>query len=63
VIRNQENVGVGHSRNAAFSAAETAYVLPLDADNRLRPACCERLLAAMRESGAAFAGSVAKSWG
>jgi hypothetical protein len=63
VIRNQENSGVGFSRNAAFAAAETAYVLPLDADNRLRPTCCERLLAAIRDSGAGFAYPVIQEFG
>ena len=63
VIRNQENSGVGFSRNAAFAAAETDYVLPLDADNRLRPRCCEQLLAAVRESKAGFAYPVIQEFG
>ena len=39
-------------RNSGFDAADTPYVLPLDADNRLRPDCCEKLLAAIEASGA-----------
>jgi len=34
---------------------ETPYALPLDADNRLLPDCCERLLSALQETRAAFA--------
>lgn len=63
VIRNHVNAGLGFTRNAAFSAAETPYVLPLDADNLLRPGCCELLLAAIRQSGAAFAYPVIQEFG
>ena len=63
VIRNHANAGLGFSRNAAFSAAETPYVLPLDADNLLRPACCEQSLAAITASGAAFAYPVIQEFG
>lgn len=45
VLRHHRNAGLGGARNAGFAAAETPWVLPLDADNRLRPACAERLLA------------------
>lgn len=55
VLRHVANAGLAHSRNAAFAAAETPYVLPLDADNRLRPEAAETLLAAITASGAAFA--------
>jgi glycosyltransferase involved in cell wall biosynthesis len=54
VRRTMQNVGLGLARNVGFAAAETAFVLPLDADNRLRPACCEQLLAEARRTGAAF---------
>jgi glycosyltransferase involved in cell wall biosynthesis len=63
LIRNEENAGLGFTRNAAFSAVETTYVLPLDADNLLRPTCCERLLAAVRGTGAAFAYPVIQEFG
>jgi glycosyltransferase involved in cell wall biosynthesis/GT2 family glycosyltransferase len=44
VIRHRANAGLGFARNSGFAAAETPFVLPLDADNRLRPAACESLL-------------------
>jgi hypothetical protein len=55
ILRNQRNAGLGATRNAGFDAAETPYVMPLDADNRLRPTCCAVCLDAIRETGAAFA--------
>ena len=63
VIGNAANAGLGASRNAGFDAAETPWVLPLDADNRLLPECCERLLRAARQSGAAFAYPVLQEFG
>ncbi len=45
VLRHLENAGLGFARNSGFAAADTAFVLPLDADNRLRPKACEALLA------------------
>ena len=59
VLRHAENAGLSAARNTGFAAAETPYVLPLDADNRLRAGCCETLLESLRGSRAAFAyGSV-----
>jgi hypothetical protein len=55
LIRNARNAGLGFTRNVAFANAETPYVLPLDADNRLRPECVERALAAIEPAAAAFA--------
>jgi glycosyltransferase involved in cell wall biosynthesis len=55
VLRNRQNSGLARSRNAGFNAAETGFVLPLDADNRLLPDCCVRTLAVIGESRAAFA--------
>jgi glycosyltransferase involved in cell wall biosynthesis len=63
VARNSQNSGLGLTRNAAFSRAETSYVLPLDADNLLRPACCEFLLGAIRKTGAAFVYPVIQEFG
>ena len=54
VLRNQANYGLGFCRNSGFDAADTPYVLPLDADNRLRPDCCEKLLAAIEAGDAAY---------
>ncbi len=55
VLRHVENAGLGFARNSGFAAAESRFVLPLDADNRLRPTACATLLEALHESGAAFA--------
>jgi len=63
VRRNTGNVGLGLTRNAGFAAAETTFVLPLDADNRLRPQCCARLLAEARATGAAFVYPVIQEFG
>jgi glycosyltransferase involved in cell wall biosynthesis/GT2 family glycosyltransferase len=54
VLRHRANSGLGFARNSGFAAAETAFVLPLDADNRLRPTACENLLARIGDQ-AAFA--------
>ncbi len=55
LLKNQTNAGLSLTRNVAIDAAETAFVLPLDADNRLLPDCCAVCLEALRESHAAFA--------
>jgi glycosyltransferase involved in cell wall biosynthesis len=52
--RNVRNSGLGLTRNAGFAAAETPFVMPLDADNKLIMHCLERCLPAIRETGAAF---------
>ena len=52
---NDANAGLGPTRNVGFALAETPYVLPLDADNRLLPECASRLMSEIRASGAAFA--------
>jgi glycosyltransferase involved in cell wall biosynthesis len=63
LLRNRANAGLGLTRNAGFAHAETPYVLPLDADNRLLPACCATLLAAARRTGAAFVYPVIRKFG
>jgi glycosyltransferase involved in cell wall biosynthesis len=55
VLRNCRNSGLARARNAGFDAAETPFILPLDADNRLRPECTAKCLRALRGSQAAFA--------
>jgi len=55
VLRHCANAGLGLARNSGFAAAETDFVLPLDADNRLRPSACEALLKHLAASDAAFA--------
>jgi glycosyltransferase involved in cell wall biosynthesis len=63
VIRHLDNYGLGLSRNSGFDAAETAFILPLDADNRLRPRCCEALLQAIKKNSAAYAYATIQSFG
>ena len=55
IVQHAENAGLAGARNSGFAAAETQFVLPLDADNRLRPACCERLFDVLAGTEAAFA--------
>jgi glycosyltransferase involved in cell wall biosynthesis len=55
VLRHEANAGLGFARNSGFAAAETEFVLPVDADNRLRPAACATLLQRIEAAGAAFA--------
>jgi glycosyltransferase involved in cell wall biosynthesis/SAM-dependent methyltransferase len=55
VLCNTGNIGLAGTRNAGFDAAETPFVLPLDADNLLLPECCDHLLAVLQGSAAAFA--------
>ena len=63
VMRNKTNQGLGLTRNVGFDAAETPFILPLDADNRLLPGCCEELRAAIRENGLAFAYPLIRQFG
>ena len=55
VLRHAQNAGLGFARNSGFAGAETPFVLPLDADNRLRPTACESLLRTLSGTSAAFA--------
>ena len=55
VMRNHVNCGLARTRNAGFDAAETDFVVPLDADNRLLPEFCTRTMETLRRSCAAFA--------
>jgi GT2 family glycosyltransferase/glycosyltransferase involved in cell wall biosynthesis len=55
VLRHDANAGLGFARNSGFAAAESEFVLPVDADNRLRPQACATLLARIEAAGAAFA--------
>ncbi|GBR02241.1 glycosyltransferase [Acetobacter oeni] len=45
VLAPHHNIGLGAARNIAVSASETRWFLSLDADNRLLPDACDRLLA------------------
>ena len=63
ILRHLQNTGLAGARNSGFAAAETPYILPLDADNRLRADCCDRLLAAITGTDAAFAYPAIKQFG
>jgi GT2 family glycosyltransferase/glycosyltransferase involved in cell wall biosynthesis/SAM-dependent methyltransferase/uncharacterized protein YbaR (Trm112 family) len=63
VLQNEQNAGLGPTRNVAFDAAETMFVLPLDADNRLLPECCEQLLAKLAGTGASYAYPTIRKFG
>lgn len=41
-VIHQTNSGPGRARNQGVTVAKGAYILPLDADNRLRPAAIDR---------------------
>ena len=41
-VVHQNNRGLGSARNRGISAARGRYILPLDADNRIRPAYIDR---------------------
>lgn len=56
VVRHRTNGGLSAARNTATSLARAALVLPLDADNLLRPHALRRLVACLdADPGAAFA--------
>jgi hypothetical protein len=63
ILRNRVNSGLGPTRNAGIDAANTLYVLPLDADNRLLTSCCEASLRAIRSTKAAFVYPVIRQFG
>jgi glycosyltransferase involved in cell wall biosynthesis len=63
VLRHNENAGLSAARNTGFAAAETPFVLPLDADNRLHAGCCAALLEALAPSRAAFAYASVRMFG
>jgi cellulose synthase/poly-beta-1,6-N-acetylglucosamine synthase-like glycosyltransferase len=54
LVQNTPNAGLAFSRNVGFALAETAYVLPLDADNLLMPRCAELCLETIKRSGASY---------
>jgi glycosyltransferase involved in cell wall biosynthesis len=64
LLRNRANSGLARTRNAGFDWAESPFILPLDADNRLRPRCCSVLLEALRTApGTAFAYPILQCFG
>jgi glycosyltransferase involved in cell wall biosynthesis/SAM-dependent methyltransferase len=63
LLRNRANSGLARTRNTGFDAAETPYVLALDADNRLLPECTAACLRTAQDTGAAFAYPVIRQFG
>ena len=61
LLRHEANAGLGFARNTGFAAAETPFVLPLDADNRLLPTACAHLLEGIGK--AAFAYPIIQNFG
>jgi len=55
LLRNVQNSGLGASRNVGFNVAETPWIMTLDADNRLLPECCLKLLRAAKREHSEFA--------
>ncbi len=47
LVRHETNSGLGGARNTGIREARTEYVLPLDADDRIRPGCLEALVGAL----------------
>jgi SAM-dependent methyltransferase len=63
LLRNRANSGLARTRNSGFDAAETPYVLVLDADNRLLPECAAACLRTVQDTGAAFVYPVIRKFG
>ena len=63
ILRNQANSGLARTRNNGFDAAETPYILALDADNRLLPGCALACLLTAERTGAAMAYPVLRQFG
>lgn len=53
--RSLKNAGLGGARNIGIAASETLYSMQLDADNRLLPNSCEKLLAQMQGTAIGYA--------
>ncbi|MDI2090877.1 glycosyltransferase [Commensalibacter oyaizuii] len=53
--RSVKNAGLGGARNIGIAASETLYSMQLDADNRLLPDTCEKLLAVMQDTAIGYA--------
>jgi glycosyltransferase involved in cell wall biosynthesis/GT2 family glycosyltransferase len=55
LLQNRQNSKLGSTRNAAANFADTELYMALDPDNALYPDCLEKCMAALDETGAAFA--------
>lgn len=54
LILNEENIGLASSSNKALRAAKSRYVLRLDADDILLPSAIDKMISAIKKSGAAI---------
>ena len=55
IHQSVNNVGLGGARNIGIAASETLYSMQLDADNRLMPDTCEKLLQAIQNTNIGYA--------
>ena len=55
LLQNRNNAKLARTRNVGIAYADTEFVLPLDADNQLLPACLERCIAILDDTQAAMA--------
>ncbi|CAI9119467.1 glycosyltransferase [Brytella acorum] len=55
LLRTNTNAGLGGARNVGMDAAETPFVMQLDADNRLLPEACAELRDSMADDQTAYA--------
>jgi len=62
-LLRQPNQGLAAARNAGVRATQSAFVLPLDADDQLAPDAVERLLAALEQRGADVATPNGRTFG
>ncbi|MDI2112569.1 glycosyltransferase [Commensalibacter nepenthis] len=53
--RSLKNTGLGGARNIGIAASETLYSMQLDADNRLLPNTCEKLLKQIKDTAIGYA--------
>ncbi len=62
-LMQQPNQGLAAARNAGVRATASAYVLPLDADDRLQPNAVERLMHALLSQAADVATPLGRTFG
>lgn len=55
LLQNRHNSKLGRTRNAAVHFSDTELFMALDPDNALAPDCLEKCMAALDDTGAAFA--------
>lgn len=55
LLQNRRNSKLGRTRNAAVHFSDTELFMALDPDNALAPDCLEKCMAALDDTGAAFA--------